>query len=66
MYIKAFKIAKFLYPDAVIENNDIRAYKPMVRFDYVIGNPPFNLKWWVDNDEEMKSQLYFCKKENLL
>lgn len=60
--IKAYKVAKFLYPDANIENKDIRSYKPMLRFDYVIGNPPFNLKWWVDNDEEMKSQLYFCKK----
>ncbi|MBO5908834.1 MAG: SAM-dependent DNA methyltransferase, partial [Clostridia bacterium] len=60
--IKAYKVARFLYPDANIENKDIRSYKPMVRFDYVIGNPPFNLKWWVDGDEEIKSQLYFCQK----
>lgn len=60
--IKAYKVARFLYPDANIENNDIRSYKPMLRFDYVIGNPPFNLMWWVDDEEEIKSQLYFCKK----
>lgn len=56
--IKAFKVARYLYPDANIENKDIRSYNPQIRFDYVIGNPPFNLKWWVEDGEEIKSQLY--------
>ena len=60
--IKAYKVAKFLYPDANIENCDIRLYKPDMRFDYVIGNPPFNLKWWIDGGTEIKSQMYFCLK----
>lgn len=33
--IKAYKVAKFLYPDANIENCDIRLYNPDMRFDYV-------------------------------
>lgn len=60
--IKAYKVARFLYPDANIENNDIRSYNPTIRFDYIIGNPPFNLMWWVDDGEEIKSQSHFCKK----
>ena len=60
--IKAYKVAKFLYPDANIENCDIRLYNPDMRFDYVIGNPPFNLKWWIDGGTEIKSQMYFCLK----
>ena len=59
---KAFKVARFLYPNANLENRDIRTYHPNVRFDLVVGNPPFNLKWWISEEEEMKSQLYYCIK----
>lgn len=60
--IKAFKVAHYLYPEANLEMTDIRTYKPGLRFDYVVGNPPFNIKWWVDEDTEMISQLYYCIK----
>ena len=63
---KAYKIAKYLYPDANIVNGDIRLYQPGILFDYVLGNPPFNLKWWVDGNEEMLSQLYYCIKAHEL
>ena len=63
---KAYKIAKYLYPDATIVNGDIRLYQPGILFDYVLGNPPFNLKWWVDGNEEMLSQLYYCIKAHEL
>lgn len=59
--IKAFKVAKYLYPDAHIECKDIRNYNPGVRFDYVVGNPPFNLRWKTDG-EEIESQFYYCLK----
>ena len=45
--IKAFKVARHLYPAAHIEWKDIRNYQPGVRFDYVVGNPPFNLTWTI-------------------
>ena len=60
--IKAYKVARHLYPDANIECTDIRTYQPDVRFDYVVGNPPFNLKWWIDGEGRMLSQMYYCQK----
>ena len=63
---KVYKVAKYLYPDATIVNGDIRLYQPGILFDYVLGNPPFNLKWWVDGNEEMLSQLYYCIKAHEL
>ena len=60
--IKAYKVAHHLYPDANLELGDLRTYQPQVRFDYVLGNPPYNLKWSTESNGEMLSQLYYCKK----
>ena len=48
---KAYKVASYLYPNANLENADIRTYQPSIRFDYVVGNPPFNLRWYEDGEE---------------
>lgn len=58
---KAAKVARFLYPDAKIECRDIVFASPEGKFDIVFGNPPFNLKWTV-NDKTVLSQLYYCQK----
>ncbi len=63
--VKAFKVAHFLYPAANIECKNILSYNPEIRFDYVLGNPPFHLKWWTE-DGEMLSQLYYCAKASSL
>lgn len=60
--IKAFKVARYLYPEANLEMSDIRTYRPNIRFDYVLGNPPFHLNWWVEDGAEVVSQLYYCIK----
>ncbi len=60
--IKAYKVAKYLYPTAHLQQQDIRSYQPGVRFDYVVGNPPFHLKWQTEDGESMPSQLYYCVK----
>jgi len=60
--VNAYKVARYLYPEANLELGDIRTYKPNLRFDYVVGNPPFHLKWWVEDGSEMLSQLYYCVK----
>ena len=59
---KACKVARYLFPTANIVPGDIRTYKPEVRFDYVVGNPPFNLRWWVGEGSEILSQLFYCYK----
>ena len=53
----AVKVAKYLYPDANIQTQDIRCFDPDQRFDIILGNPPYNL----DFDRE-PSQFYFCEK----
>lgn len=63
--IKAYKIAKYLYPDASISAEDIRYYNPGTKFDIILGNPPFNLKWSIGRDEYL-SQLYYCIKSSEL
>lgn len=60
--MKAYKVAHYLYPAANLENKDIRLYDPPVRFDCVVGNPPFNLRWRVEDGAEILSQLYYCMK----
>lgn len=63
--IKAYKIAKYLYPDANITCEDIRYFNPNTKFDIIFGNPPFNLRWSVGKDEYL-SQLYYCIKSSEL
>lgn len=60
--VNAYKVAQYLYPEANLALDDVRTYQPEVRFDYVVGNPPFNLRWWVNEGEEILSQLYYCRK----
>ena len=60
--IKAYKVARYLYPEAKLEHKDIRTYQPNIRFDYVVGNPPFHLRWWIEDGDEVLSQLYYCQK----
>ena len=60
--VKAVKVARFLYPKATIECRDIRTCLPETRFDYVVGNPPFHLKWWTKSGREIPSQMYYCLK----
>lgn len=63
---KAIKIAKHLFPAANIVQGNIMSYKPPVMLDFIVGNPPFNLKWR-ENEHIYKSQeYYFLKAATLL
>jgi hypothetical protein len=55
----AFKVAKYLYSEAKISCDDIRNYNPGTTFDYVVGNPPYNLCWRKDG-ESYSSEFYYC------
>lgn len=58
---KSYRVANYLYPDAHFENTDIRFYEPGVTFDYILGNPPYNLRWRKD-DTSYLSEYYYCLK----
>ena len=58
---KAYKVACCLYPEANLDLGDIRTYRPELRFDYVVGNPPFHLRWHTEKGDYW-SQIYYCVK----
>lgn len=70
--VKAVKVASFLYPDAHIDVRDMVYYDPEMKFDFVVGNPPFNLRIEYKEAEESEtgkhykrtfsSQHYYCRK----
>ena len=53
----AVNVARYLYPEANIQKCDIVQYNPEQRFDAIIGNPPFNLKF-----DGHLSQFYYMTK----
>lgn len=59
---KAVAVARYLYPDTHIEKCDIRQYYPEQRFDVIIGNPPFNLKF----DCKLSQEFYLDKAYDVL
>jgi len=59
---KAVAVARYLYPDTHIEKCDIRQYYPEQRFDIIIGNPPFNLKF----DYRLSQEYYMDKAYDVL
>ncbi|ODP27510.1 hypothetical protein PTI45_03072 [Paenibacillus nuruki] len=63
--LASYKVAKYLYPEAHINNEDIRTYEPKLKFDIILGNPPFNLQWGTHENKEY-SQNYYCRKAHEL
>lgn len=64
--IKAYKVAKHLYPLANIIHGDMREYNPHILFDTIIGNPPFNLRLRYKNNEMYSQMIYVQKSCELL
>ena len=59
---RAVTVARHLYPEAHIEKCDIQQYRPEQRFDVIIGNPPFNLKY----DCKLSQEYYMDKAYDVL
>ena len=62
----AVKVAQYLFPEANISCRDIREYAPGVHFDYIVGNPPFGLRWNFNGNEYVSECYYFLKSAELL
>ena len=45
----AVSVARYLYPEAEVMEGDIRAWTPRVKSRFLVGNPPFALRWMVPN-----------------
>lgn len=59
---RAVTVARHLYPETHIEKCDIQQYRPEQRFDVIIGNPPFNLKF----DCKLSQEYYMDKAYDVL
>jgi len=57
----AVKVSKYLYPKSHISQGNIKYYTPNIKFNIILGNPPFNLKI-----SDYVSQLYYFIKSNEL
>ena len=66
----AVKVAEFLYPKSHITCGDFKYYEPGVKFDFVVGNPPFNIRMTALDEnarkENVSSQFLFFKKSATL
>lgn len=40
----AYAVCRYLYPEATVQQGDFLYYRPKERFDFIVGNPPFNLR----------------------
>lgn len=58
----ACAVAQKLYPQAHIVQGDIRSYEPQTHFDFILGNPPFHLRWVMPDATVMTSHQYYCLK----
>lgn len=63
--IKAYKVCKYLFPEATITHGDMRDYNLTHKLDVIIGNPPFNLRMKYEGVDQY-SQMIYIKKANEL
>lgn len=63
--IKAYKVCKYLFPEATITHGDMRDYNLTHKLDVIIGNPPFNLRMKYEGIDQY-SQMIYVKKANEL
>ncbi len=63
---KAVEVCRYLYPEVNLTYGNMIDYKTIVNFDYVIGNPPFNLDIRYNNRYEKSQMVYIEIAERLL
>lgn len=63
---ESYKIANYLFDKATITNDDICYYNPKVQFDFIFGNPPFNLRLEYKGETKNSQAIFFDKCAELL
>lgn len=59
---KALTVCKYLYPNAITTNKDMREYINTNSFDFIIGNPPFNIQMNYKEEKNIYSQMVYIRK----
>ena len=59
----AVRVGKALFPRADFRENDIQYWYPSINYDFIITNPPYNLRW-KDGWQELSSQSYILRKSH--
>lgn len=57
----SISVGKYLFPEAIFVEADIQYWRPETKFDYILTNPPFNLRW-IHEKTECSSQYFILKK----
>lgn len=65
---KAIEVAKYLYPKAELKVEDFRYFTTPNKIDYVVGNPPFNLRLSTEeyNRTALSQFLFFRKSAEIM
>lgn len=62
----SFAIARHCFPKANLTLGDINTYNPGVRFNVIVGNPPYNLNWTYGGKKMDSQTVYILKSAELL
>lgn len=62
----SFAVARRCFPKANLTLGDICAYAPGIRFNVVVGNPPYNLNWTYAGKKMDSQTAYILKAAELL
>jgi len=56
----AVTVSQYLYPNATIIEQDIRYWNPPKQYDFILTNPPYNLRWY-SGSLTLSSQSYILR-----
>ncbi len=62
----SFAIAGYLFPQAQLTLGDVRTYTSTVKFNLVVGNPPYNISWDYKKKRVSSQTGYILKAADLL
>lgn len=58
---EAVAVSKYLYPHATIIEHDIRYWRAKQQYDFILTNPPYNLRWY-NRSNPLSSQSFILRQ----